>query len=479
MMMIPSTVAKSKSNRKLFLRYIVSVLLIVIVFMPPVYLRSHYSSAKESEFEPAVALKQNLESFKTSTTNATALTIERRKEENGITATTSPSDLVLTAYLETPEKEGDGPTSKSILRSVSFPITNCLTLMREFPIDNFPLDDPYLPWIHDYFPSLDGEKIQFVAQNRRKCSGDVNHTEYWLPQISLFQKVPVVEEVTAMFQRRNGTTRSGEDGETKYRIASSYQEATHNSTRFQCRFHNIFENITMTTLSEFPFDYEFITWRKGKKAMFDLKGNDKDMFWLSQLLFSCPVPKIFRQLLLSPVSDEKYFSEQPALYVDLIPIRISTRDNYLLTYEQTGSKHFKRSEKINLTNFFGNQYVIPPMNDAGRIENLPICRRRHQQQQQNHSDKLISTNNDSKPNHSITKKHQKPYRLVACTWTSSSYARRGDDDFISDSASRLKEWIQFHLMVGIDHCEYLSVSLIAYFHDRDHYNTNNVYVSSF
>ena len=429
------------------------------------------------------------------------------KNENDISTTTATmstanhNNLVLTAYLEPPgsvfltekRKEDDNivlirNTSASILRSVTFPDTNnCSTLMQNFPIDNFPLEDPYLPWIHDYFHSLDGKYIQFVAQNRRKCDTGVDHIQtmkFWEPQVSLFQKIPiVVEEITTTVQQQNQTAglaaaaaAAATTTETNYRLATSFQEATHNATRFQCRFHH--GNITITTLSVFPFDYEFVTWRKGEHSMYDTKGRDNGLFWLSQLMFSCPVPSEFQSLLLLQSSESesessttttannndknnnnnKAYYEQPALYVDLIPIRTPPRQkDYLLTYEQTGLKKFKTNEKIDLTELFGSKYVIPPMDDAGRWQNLPICRRhdrRHNfDSHERVQDQKLSTIN-AKTNHSTIKREEKPYRLVACTWTSSSYSRRGDEDNISDSAQRLREWIQFHLMVGVDHCEY-------------------------
>ena len=39
-----------------------------------------------------------------------------------------------------------------------------------------PVDaDPFLPWIHDIIPSIDGFRIEFVAQNKRRCRTGSNH----------------------------------------------------------------------------------------------------------------------------------------------------------------------------------------------------------------------------------------------------------------------------------------------------------------
>lgn len=38
-----------------------------------------------------------------------------------------------------------------------------------------PIDaDPYLPWIHDVFPSRDGSFVEFIISNKRRCNTDPN-----------------------------------------------------------------------------------------------------------------------------------------------------------------------------------------------------------------------------------------------------------------------------------------------------------------
>ena len=62
--------------------------------------------------------------------------------------------------------------------------------------------DPFLPWIHDMFPSRGGETIHFVAQNKRRCNSgkmhweDINNME---PQVTIMQPVSVerIDEETA------------------------------------------------------------------------------------------------------------------------------------------------------------------------------------------------------------------------------------------------------------------------------------------
>lgn len=350
----------------------------------------------------------------------------------------SPDDLVLTAFLEPPETlhSESNPlpvrdTSASKLQSIRFPnVKICSTLMQDFPIDTYPLQDPFLPWIHDLVPTLDGTSIQFVAQNRRRChTGDdeVDTMKFWEPQISLMQGVPVV--VSQPRQQQHQPQVAANTTTVTYRLAASFQEATVNATRFQCRFHH--GDTAITTLSRFPFDYEYVTWRKGKKALFQTKGKETELFWTSQVLFSCPVPEEYQSLLRKQKVQTIREDHRPALYVDLIPIRTPARQKYLLTPEQTGP-NLSNKKNFDLRTSYGNSHVLPPMDDAGRWQNLPVCPR---------TDPVVQASAEK----------EKPYRMVACTWTSASYTRRGDAVRVSDSAQRLREWITFHLMVGVDH----------------------------
>jgi hypothetical protein len=360
--------------------------------------------------------------------------------------------LILTAYLEPTDTlvlTESGPfhrvTNAELLKKVTFPaVQNCRTLLQDFPVDDYPLTDPYLPWIHDYFPSIDGKFIQFVAQNRRRCDTGEEESgamKFWEPQVSLFQRVPVV--VTEM----KGVP-------MKYRLASSFQDATHNATRFQCRFHR--GTKTITTLSIYPFDYDYITWRKGGTSMFDSHGKDTAKFWLSQLLFTCPVPEEFETLLLHASSSHDLSSigndPQPVLHMDLIPIRTPPRTLPLLTKDQLGPS-FSSTETFDLEKSFGRDQNLPNMDEAGRWQNLPICRRSPPSQRPFMTIAQSQSKLDEADKVSAfpDREKRKSYRLVACTWTSSSYTRRGDAVRVSDSARRLKEWIHFHLMVGVDH----------------------------
>ncbi|VEU36348.1 unnamed protein product [Pseudo-nitzschia multistriata] len=368
---------------------------------------------------------------------------------------------LLTAYLEPTEsvtytdknqKLFVRNTSMSSLQLVTFPnVNNCSSLMKNFPVDEFPLGDPWLPWIHDYFPSLDGKSLHFVAQNRRRCqTGAANEKqmEFWAPQISLFQGIPIVVEDRNDTKNTPGGTRKKK--QKTYRLASSFEEATHNATRFQCRFHHVGTKIT--TLSVFPFDYEYISWRKHKKAMIGPHGGkEQSMVWLSQLLFACPIPEEFQPLLLPPLTIESskkqsaVNNDQPALYVDLIPIRTPVRSNDELLSDKLSAMRDIAIGSPYLNDVFGQHNIIPSMDNAGRWENLPLCRRSSSLHLSPIKSPMQLSTIGAK------ERNQKPHRLVACTWVSASYQRRGDIYTVSDSAKRLREWIHFHLMVGMDH----------------------------
>lgn len=460
---------KSKKLTNTFLRCCFFFAAIVSMLLPLVYVNFNVATIETGQ-QPTATFKKNLNDFQkissqknpTTTAKSSDFDVQAKKRSTGIASfvdhnNDENNNLVLTAYLEPPETlietgNAHNPlvrnTSSSRLRSVSFPNTgNCTTLMQNFPVDDFPLDDPFLPWIHDYFPSVDRRSLHFVAQNRRKCDTGVHNKQtmkFWTPQVALFQGIPiVVKSAATSTQQSKGEI--PENNATIFQLSSSFREATHNSTRFQCRFHH--DNITITTLSVFPFDYEFVHWIRGQKSMLDANGErSASSFWLNQLMFSCPIPEVFQPLLLSSSENEPNNNQQPSLYIDLIPIRTPVLRKIRFLSSPTGTDGVDET----LNNAFGRNHILPPMDDAGRWQNLPICRR---------SDNLLpisgrSSNRDQLHHLSATdttNEKEKPYRLVACTWTSSSYQRRGNSVTVSDSAKRLREWIQFHLMVGFDH----------------------------
>lgn len=322
---------------------------------------------------------------------------------------------VLTIYMESPST-AEGNTlpvrqpSAEKLQKAEFPEfeMDCSGSAMPLPVDNFPEKDPFLPWLHDYVTASDGSQVHFVAQNKRRCEtgeGKDVVMAYWEPQISLLQTVPVRD-------LGNGT----------YRLTTP-AEATAAETRFLCHFHDDAGHRSETTLSQFPFNYEYVLWRKNKLPMYQTKGPDVAIFELSQLLFSCPIPVTMKEAVT-----------QGLVHLDLVPIRTPPRlDAPLFTVDQIGPIEWNRMQSdrklFDAALQYGNQHILPPIVDSGRWANLPVC--------------PPSTNNQANS--------RKLHYFVACTWTSASYRRRGDAVVINDSAARLKEWIIFHQIVGLDH----------------------------
>jgi hypothetical protein len=366
------------------------------------------------------------------------------------TAYLEPIDLIWLDQKPLPPRN----TSASMLTAVTFPQVTCVQdRVENFPIDDYPTEDPFLPWIHDYFPTRNGSYIQFVAQNRRRCNSGRDHVatmKFWEPQVSLFQSVPVDVVAKEDFDTTEGRPTSPSP---RYKLGRSPDTATFSETRFICRFHN-HRGQEATTFSMFNFNYEYITWRHQIPTMLAITGSDANNIWLSQLLFRCPVPLMFQediqkgQHVLLDKSDprDKWVSQ---LWVDLVPIRTPTRHGAVLfTERHVGPKYLPTTEIYQTKEAWGNNHVLPAISDSGRWANLPICLLPRAQS------KLSSWNNQLLPNKltsSASPAKSKPFHLVACTWTAASYTRRGDAVAVSDSARRLREWIVFHLLVGFDH----------------------------
>lgn len=348
-------------------------------------------------------------------------------------ADTSNPNKILTFYLEPPNSLTESTplpmrrTSADILQKIEFPQArvDCSNgFLVQFPTDDFPESDPFLPWIHDYFVDTSDDhnnsnwSVRFVAQNRRRCStgqGKEAEMKFWEPQMALFQPVPIQINLAE------------EDSGIKYRL-SSLENATVPETRFICRFHDDKGN-TEISFSAFPFNYEYINWRKHREqSMFSFKGPDVGLFEFSQLMFSCPVPETFR---IDMAKDKN----QPRVWMDLIPIRTPARHGKRLL----GEIHVGPDEFVNLNPFdtseaFGDSHFLPDIADSGRIANLPICPSRLHAPEKEHAE------------HSPSK-----HTLVLCTWTASSYHRRGDRTAVNDAPARLREWIVFHKLAGVDH----------------------------
>ena len=306
------------------------------------------------------------------------------------------------------------------------------------PIDDFPDEDPFLPWIHDYWhvhDTTNGQhagKIQFVAQNKRRCEtgdGKDKKMKHWEPQVALFQSIPIVVS-------KDNTT---------LRIADSLQTATIPETRILCHYHSTSSSSSsLITFSSFNFNYEYVLWRKREehyKGMFVEKGKDVHQFELSQLMFSCPVP--------SAVVDQEGGGGRDQWYLDLIPIRTEVRrgQERLLWPDQVGPEEFmalsqQQQEHRSISTGSSPMKINDMIQTWGRWANIPLCLR---------TPDSAGRAEEKSNNHFTPIANGKEHNFVLCTWTAANYFRRGDATSIADSERRLREWITFHRLVGVDH----------------------------
>jgi hypothetical protein len=215
-----------------------------------------------------------------------------------------------------------------------------------------PIDaDPYLPWIHDAFPTDDGHHVEFVISNKRRCNTDPGRFESDLknlePQVALMQPVPlkrIIEEGTGRRtlssafndalellwsppaspdERREDDANAGGRSDSyvrddvdyippRYALATSLDDADEDAryTRFICRFHTVIimdddyiptggrsdeegarlgKIILGETLSTYSYNPEHANYRKrDSKPM--LGDAHDEQIWNSVYVVRCPVP---------------------------------------------------------------------------------------------------------------------------------------------------------------------------------------------
>ena len=310
--------------------------------------------------------------------------------------------------------------------------------------------DPFLPWIHDIFPSPDGTNIHILAQNKRRCRTGKKFdsaVERLLPQVALMQPLSV-QRVKQSQARAIAPTLWHDDGEaTRYRIVPMDEASPGGKyTRFICRFHSLdFETgqslILNETLSTYPFNYELAALRKGNPVLHTPKGKDSKFFWTSNLRFTCPVPQSLQSLVATGAT--VLSDGTPTLWLDIVPIRTPARYKKLhLGPELIGSiENLQHADPWNVTQELGSAHIVPAVEASGRWANLPVC--------------VPYAPEDVKDNalmNSVQSTSQKPHYLSACLWASTEFKTRGQKKgALSDTSQRLREWLTFHFMVGFDH----------------------------
>jgi hypothetical protein len=224
-------------------------------------------------------------------------------------------DHILTAYLEPiDQSEWDmqplpnrSTATQSQLTMKQYPrLRTCSQLIQQFPVDDTPCQmDSFLPWIHDVFPTHDGQFIQFIAQNRRRCkngSFEKDILQQQQPQAALFQHISI-KQIQIEESDKDGDNNNKR--EPRFRLAT-HEEADPDSiaTRFICRFqpdHSV-------TTSVFNFDYDWTSYRKRYKNAFDKDDAGIKAIHTSQLIFKCPVPVHLQELIRTGTTVQKDYA---------------------------------------------------------------------------------------------------------------------------------------------------------------------------
>jgi hypothetical protein len=421
----------------------------------------------------------------------------------------TPPDLITPLPLRT--------QSPNDLRQVTYPrVQTCDSLPSRWPIDKglvyntttgtfqqwnvgddaFPPDyaehelpycpveaDPFLPWIHDVFASVDGRQVHFVAQNKRRCQTGSKHTDVvnrLVPQASLFQPVSVkhiteqqASVIAPALWQNNEQSSSLQSQSQSDSLIPRYQlvpldDASPDGqyTRFICRYSamefgtdkSMRTVMVGETLSVYPFNYEYVNFREGI-SIYTPKGRDTGSLLTATLLFSCPVP-VELQIVLS--EGRSVLSDgTPTLWLDLVPIRTSARFPDLhLSEAHIGPLARWGHPKFDSFQAWGAGHVLPHVEASGRWSNIPLCSPpkaavplpetppQVPPQQQGNMDTTVTTITTT----ANTPTKQKPHFLSACVWASAEFRDFGlNVRPTADVSDRLVEWLEFHFMVGFDH----------------------------
>ena len=368
--------------------------------------------------------------------------------------------------------------------------------------------DPFLPWLHDVFPSPNGKTIHFIAQNKRRCNtgnrflADLERLE---PQVALMQPISVerIEEEKARklvpeLWTPDGTdeevAQDGDSSPPRYRLAP-FDEASSDGqyTRFICRFHattvdesanggDPTSTVIGETLSTYPMNYELANYRKAMPSygsMLTPKGKDNAQFWLSNFRFDCPVPDVPGLADTIAAGGGILSDGTPLIHVDIVPIRTSPRFGVQELYFQedlAGKKSdYGRSvgdkwqwdrvmgTKPGQYGFdpktrWGEKNVVPRIEASGRYANIPICRPPPPTLEENESNGVqekenmeVEVQTDGTYDAVTDSNRKKKHELIGCLWASKQYTTRGHESAISDTTERLIEWLEYNLMVGFDH----------------------------
>eukprot|EP00978_Attheya_sp_CCMP212_P018138 scaffold49254_cov52-Attheya_sp.AAC.6 len=275
-----------------------------------------------------------------------------------------------------------------------------------------------------------------------------------LSQCALFQTVPV-KRINSSSPSDTADARP-RDTEMRYQL-TSYQDADPDGkeTRFICRFKPSMEE----TLSVHNIDYDYATWRKGYASSCSVDADDIQLFWMTQLLFRCPVPTHLQALFQSG----HHSTPTQQHFVDIIPIRTPPRHRVFDYYNPPRNDPSKNQNPFNPLEQYGPHHILPRIEDSGRWENIPICQTtRVAYANTGAFPKEDNTNNNNNNAAVITENHKdeilpvdivpkKKHRLAACFWASATYKTRGDRATFDEGLRRMREWLEFAFLTGFDH----------------------------
>ena len=327
---------------------------------------------------------------------------------------------------------------------------------QEYAQEACPVDaDPFLPWIHDYFPTADGQFIDFVANNKRRCrqdpsafGKDIDNLE---PQVALLQSVSVRRISKEDLESVNiPDDWKPTKGEQRYRL-SSIPDADEDGkeTRFLCHFHTLngkMEKVFVgETLSVYPYNYEHANYqhRRGQRPNpmltrpshpKDSSGIHNEQIWNAVLHFRCPVPNLLQKMVAEGTT---VHSGIPSLYVDVVPIRTPPREG-IFGY----NPYHLDVSTFNPVEEWGPMHVLPPVEKSGRWANIPVCLPAVKPRAESDDSKAASSTSQGQSDSS------KENYLTGCLWASAAFSVRGEERLDTSTSHRLLEWLTYHLEVA-------------------------------
>jgi len=237
--------------------------------------------------------------------------------------------------------------------------------------------------------------------------------------------------------------------ETRYKL-TTHEEADPDgvATRFICRFKPSMEE----TLSVYNFDYDYAAFRKARQGGHTFQYDDGGIksVHLTQFLFRCPVPE---HLIESVRTGESVKDDWATIFVDIIPIRTPPRYGVSSEFLQPRYNESLADEKnrFDAKHEWGDNHILPRIEDSGRWENFPICRPSLLEYYSDEQQSKAVAVPDKDANNGNTEIGPKIHRLVSCMWASAGYTTRGERFAINDGQRRMLEWVHYNKLLGFEH----------------------------